>query len=301
MILSYTVTAQDSSRTVKSILKGRLELSERLVKRLKYAGHIFRNDIPVYVNAVVQAGDVIKAVIDFDEQNENIAPEKIDLDIIYEDDYLIAVNKPPNMVVHPTFGHPGGTVANALVNHFMKKGGSLLVRPVNRLDRDTSGIVVFALNQYIQEKLIVQMKSGDFTKEYLGVVHGHMEEKSGAIRLPIERMPGSIMLRRVSPSGAPSVTHFEVLEYFDDATYLRFRLETGRTHQIRVHCQSIGHPLVGDTLYTGCFEVDPPDIISRQALHSSRISFSHPAEGRTLEISAPIPPDFAHALEILRK
>jgi 23S rRNA pseudouridine1911/1915/1917 synthase len=244
----------------------------------------------------------MEALVDLEEANEDILPEPLELDILYEDDMLIAVNKAPDTVVHPTFGHLTGTVANALMHHLLQKNIKTLIRPVSRLDRDTSGIIVFALNPFIQEKLVRQMHSNTFIKEYAGIVHGSFEEPVGTINLPITRLEGSIMLRHISPDGAPSVTHYEVLEQFEDTAFLKFRLETGRTHQIRVHSQATGHPLLGDTLYPLAeFEGRHEGLMSRQALHSRRTSFLHPYTNRLLELESPIPPDMQAALEILRK
>lgn len=302
MIKSYNVPAEDDSKTVKYILKNRFSLSERLVKKLKFNDKIYLGSLPVHVNAIVHEGDVIEAHVDLDETNEDIIPEQIDIDIIYEDDSLIAINKPPNMVVHPTFRHFSGTVANALMYYLLQKGVKTLIRPVSRLDRDTSGIIIFALNSFVQDKLIKQMHTNSYLKEYVGLIHGFVKDCCGTINMPIDRLPGSIMLRHTTPEGAPSVTHYEVIERFGDATFAKFTLETGRTHQIRVHSQAIGHPLIGDTLYPlplfeGCHE----GLMSRQALHSIRTIFKHPVTQKILELSAPIPSDISHALEILRK
>lgn len=301
MKLSLTINSEDHAKTVKQLLKGKLHVSERLIKQLKFSDKILLNAVPVHVNAVVKEGDLLEALVESEEYNENIIPEPMDLEILYEDENLIAINKPPNMVVHPTFSHLTGTVANGLMHHLLDKGVKTLVRPVSRLDRDTSGIILFALNPFIQQGLIRQMNNKTFTKEYIGLVHGIFDRDSGMIDLPIERQEGSIMLRHVSPEGAPSVTHYEVLERFSNAAYLRFMLETGRTHQIRVHCQAAGHPLIGDTLYPlPAFEGIYEGLMSRQALHSRRAIFTHPYTNKILDLYAPIPDDIINALEILR-
>lgn len=302
MKLSMTVTGDDSTKTVKQLLKGKLHLSERLVKKLKMSGRILLNSVPVHINAKASQGDVLEVLLGSEEQNDDIVPENMDLDIIYEDDWLIAINKPLHMVVHPTFRHFTGTVANGLKHYLLCKGVKTLIRPVSRLDKDTSGIIVFALDPFIQHSLIRQMSSNLYTKEYIGIVHGRFTEPCGKIQLPIERVPGSIMLRHTSPGGAPSVTHYEVMEQFDAYSLLKFRLETGRTHQIRVHCQAVGHPLLGDTLYgLPGFEDTHGDLISRQALHSLRTVFNHPVSGLPVVLESNIPDDISNVLEILKK
>lgn len=316
--LEYIVDKESSGKTVKYILKNRLQLSERLIKKLKYQSKILCNSHPVYVNAIVCEKDLIEVDVDFDESCTLTTPQDIPIDILYEDEFLIALNKQPGIVVHPTSSHYDGTLANAVSFHLQKKGIIKKVRPVIRLDRDTSGIIIFAKNPYSQEFLIRQMKDKTFVKEYIGIVHGAPDNDSGTIDLPIARKPGSIMLRHISTDGDPSITHYMVMEHLNEATCVKFRLETGRTHQIRVHCQAIGHPLIGDTLYPFAdasdsssgnepditqkpFSSITPIILDRQALHSSRAAFLHPFTKKTLELTAPIPDDMKSTLEILRK
>lgn len=296
MNLKYIVDDSHAGKVLKTILKHELEISERLIKKLKYDGKILCNSVPVFVNTIVQSGDVIEVNIEFTEECDEVIPEKIEIDILYEDDYLIALNKQPNIVVHPTSSHPSGTVANAVMHHLLQKGICRKVRPVSRLDRDTTGIILFAKNQFVQEFLIRQMKDKIFSKEYIGVVVGNIPDEKGTINLPIERKPGSIMLRHTTPTGAPSITHYEVLARLNGATLLKFKLETGRTHQIRVHCQAIGHPLMGDTLYSNI----PTPLIDRQALHSQRACFLHPHSRESFELIAPVPADINNLLEELR-
>jgi len=296
--LYYTIDPECEGKTVKHVLKNKFGLSERLIKKLKYSGKVFCNSEPVHVIASVKSGDVISVSINFDEENDNVIPEDIELDIIYEDECLIAVNKQADIVVHPTCSHPSGTVANGLMYYLNRQGINKKIRPVSRLDRDTTGVIIFAKNEYVQEHLARQMKNKTFHKEYIGVVHGIVENTKGTISLPIERKPGSIMLRHVSETGSVAITHYEVINYLKDATFLKFCLETGRTHQIRVHCQAIGHPLFGDTLYS---DFNDTSLIKRQALHSYKVSFLHPVTKNSIELSAPIPSDITHLLEILRK
>lgn len=297
MELKCTVSDKFEGKTVKHVLKNELKLSERLVKRLKYGGKIFLNSVSVHVNVTVQPGDELDVLIDFEEESEEIIPENISIDIIYEDEYLIALNKSSGIVVHPTGNHSSGTVANGLMYHFLTNNIKRKIRPVSRLDRDTTGIIIFAKNQYVQEYLVRQMSAKTFSKAYLGIVQGIVEPTEGIIDLPIGRNPDSIILRQVTDSGAPSVTHFRVVEYLNNASLVEFRLETGRTHQIRVHCQAIGHPLIGDTLYSNILT----SLIDRQALHSYKVCFIHPSSHTPFELSLPLPEDMQRVLEILRK
>ena len=210
---------------------------------------------------------------------------------------MIAINKKAGIVVHPTSNHFSGTIANGIMYYYKQNGISKRVRPVSRLDRDTSGIIIFAKNQFIQESLIRQMKDKSFCKVYVGIVTGSLSQDKGTIDLPIERMPGSIILRHISQTGAPSITHFEVIERYPTATFVRFVLETGRTHQIRVHCQAIGHPLLGETLYSDL----QTNLIERQSLHSIKVSFNHPQTLKKVVLEVPLPEDINNVLEILRK
>ncbi len=313
--LKYTAAESDSGKLVRDILKRKMLLSSKLIKRLKFSNRIFLNKMPVYVNVRVNCGDTVYANIDTDEECD-IEPEDIDIDIIYEDKSLIVLNKQPGIVVHPTRGHPTGTIANGIVKHLLENGEKKKIRPVSRLDRDTTGIIVFAKNEYIQEALIKQMKDKTFKKEYIGIVNGIVSDKEGVIDLPIARNPDSIMLRHIDISGSRSVTTYSVIEYLNNATFLKFVLETGRTHQIRVHCQAIGHPLVGETLYPSLSETSfalsddsnsetgpnkkSSRIIDRQCLHSQSISFIHPITKDAIELSCDIPNDFKFVLETLR-
>lgn len=298
MILEHTVGAEDAGRQLKYVLKGRLQLSTRLVKKLKDQRGILVNDTPTKVNYIVNENDKLKVLLELEEGCEHIEPQDIPIDIICEDDCLIVLNKQPGIVVHPTFTHPDSTIANGIVYHMKQQGISKKVRPVSRLDRDTSGIIIFAKNQFTQEMLIRQMKLKVFQKEYIGIVSGIPSNQTGTIDLPIERKPDSIMLRHISETGAPSITHYEVLESFPsyNTALLRFKLETGRTHQIRVHCLAMGFPIYGDTLYT-----DRTDfLISRQALHSHITRIIHPGTGKEVIFTAEIPDDMNKLLEIMR-
>ncbi|WP_024834727.1 RluA family pseudouridine synthase [Ruminiclostridium josui] len=299
MILDRIVNENEVGKTLKYVLKNELQLSERLIKKLKLQQKIYVNEHPERVNYIVQAADRIKVILNLEEECEHIEPQDIPLDIIYEDECMLVLNKQPNIVVHPTSYHPHNTIANGIVFYLKQKGITKKVRPVSRLDRETSGIIIFAKNQFTQEMLIRQMHSNLFKKEYLGVVQGIPEKNEGTINLPIARKPDSIMLRHISEEGAPSITHYKVLKSFPlhNSALLEFKLETGRTHQIRVHCHAMGFPIYGDTLYSENTNL----FISRQALHSYRTEILHPVTRKEVIFTAELPSDIAGLLEILSK
>ena len=210
------------------------------------------------------------------------------LNIIYEDDYLLILNKPAGIAIHPSALHFYDTLSNGVKYYFDIMGIHKKIRIVNRLDKDTSGIVIFAKNEYVQELLSLQMKSNSFKKEYIGVLEGILETSKGTINAPIARKSNSIIERCIDESGQTSITNYKVIKIFSNMSLVHFVLETGRTHQIRVHSKYIGHPIVGDTLY-GSFS----PIISRQALHSYKVKFMHPITMKSMELVADIPHDIA--------
>lgn len=290
--LEYKVTAQEANKPVKNILKDKLNISSRLLIRLKNAQNIFVNNEPKFVNHIVEENDIVTALIDF-EEIDYIEPEEINLDIIYEDEYILVVNKPAGIVVHPSSYHLNNTLANG-VKYYLNNNKK--IRPINRLDRDTSGIVMFAKNEYVQE--CFQNKS-DYKKEYLAIVNGIIENDKGTINKPIARKPGSIMEREINyDKGQVAITHYDVLERFIEEGYtlLHIELETGRTHQIRVHFKSEGHILLGDDLYGA-----PSELINRQALHAWKISFIHPITEQEIKLEANIPEDINNVITNLKK
>lgn len=204
------------------------------------------------------------------------------------------MNKPAGQVVHPTPLHPVGTIGNAVVGYWLAKGESRPFRPVHRIDRNTSGVIVVAKNQFAHQQLFWQLGQQKIHKRYLGIVTGVVAKDQGTISAPISLAQGSFMQRQVSIDGLPATTHFRVLKRFQEASLLEFVLETGRTHQIRVHCQSIGHSLLGDDLYGGSLTQ-----INRQALHSFMYEFLHPLSGERITIRAPLPQDLRQLLSAL--
>lgn len=297
MNFKYIVDENNSGRTVYSILRQEFDFSDRLITRLKRHKSVFCNGIHVFVTHILKTGDVLEANVNFEETSKNIKPVKMDLSILYEDNAIVALDKPAGTVINPIGAYTDNTLANGLAYYFHSKGYKMKIRPVNRLDIDTTGIVVFAKNGFVHDKLRKQMIANQYHREYIGVVHGCPKEPMGTINLPIARCSDSIILREISESGAPSVTHYTVMEYLDDAAIVKFVLETGRTHQIRVHCKAIGHPLIGDTLYSHI----PSTLIFRQALHSCYVGLTHPITGEKIEIVSPMPKDMLELVEAVGK
>ena len=282
--LKYIV---DKDTTVKDVLLNKLDVSSRLLKKLKLEQRIFCNGKKVWVNDKANIGDEISANITFEEKNDKIKAQFGTLDILYEDDSLLIINKTGDMVVHPTCLHLDGTLANYVKYYLEGKGEIITTRFVNRLDRETSGIIIFAKNDYTQEILSKQMQSGVFEKEYIAVVHGRVKDDFGTINLPIKRAPNSIMERITAEDGEYAVTHYKVEKRMEDISVVNLKLETGRTHQIRVHLKALGHPIVGDGLYSNI----PTDLINRQALHACKVTFIHPITKKKMEIKAAVPDD----------
>ena len=291
MNLSYQIDKDDHYDNILHVLKEQFLLSDRLITKLKKANKIYLNDLPTYTKKSVTVGDTVSVLIDFEEDNSNIVASNIPLNIIYEDDYLLVLNKPANIAIHPSILHFDNSLSNGVKFYFDKLGLKKKIRIVNRLDRNTSGIVVFAKNEYIQECLIKQMKTNEFKKEYLAIAKGILESKSGTLNFPIARKEGSIIERTVSSDGDSAITHYDVVKEFNNLSLVHIVLETGRTHQIRVHFSYIGHPILGDTLYGS-----PSELINRQALHSYKLTFIHPVTKKVLSLEAPLPNDIENII-----
>ena len=297
---SYTVTAADGELTIKQILKRRMGFSSRLLRRLKTEGKVMRNGLEVRLFADVIEGDVIQ--VDLPEEKCSFIPQDIPIESVYEDDDMLVINKQPGVVVHPTKGHPVGTIANGLMRYMEQTGQSFKIRFVNRLDMDTSGLLMIAKNSHCQDTMMKQMKLDKVVKKYTAIVHGVISEERGTIDLPTGRPDPDDVRRWVMEDGYPSVTHYEVLKRFEDPkaegggyTLVKLRLETGRTHQIRVHMAYTGHPLVGDTLY-GHADLG---LINRQALHASSLTFFQPVSGEKIVCEAELPEDMSILTERL--
>lgn len=286
MNLSYQIDKDDYYDNVLHVLKEQFLLSDRLITKLKKANLICLNNLPTYTKKSVTVGDTVSVLIDFEEDNSNIVASNIPLNIIYEDDYLLVINKSANIAVHPSILHFDNSLSNGVKFYFDKLGLKKKIRIVNRLDRNTSGIIVFAKNEYIQECLIKQMKTTELKKEYLAIVEGILESKSDTLTFPIARKEGSIIERTVSSDGDSAITHYDIVKEFNNLSLVHITLGTGRTHQIRVHFSYIGHPILGDTLYGR-----PSELINRQTLHSYKLTFTHPVTKKVLSLEAPLPND----------
>ena len=270
MKLKY-INTNNNYKTVNDVLIKEFHLSTRLLNKLIKNQLIFLNENSCNTKSLLNIGDVVTIKLDFEEDNSNVVPKKIDLDIVYEDEWILIINKSAGIAIHPSILHYDDSLSNGVRFYFDSIGLKKKIRPVNRLDFNTSGLVVFAKCEYIQECLSREMLNGTFKKEYLCLAEGIFDKKSDTIDLPIARKENSIIERCVSKNGQRSITHYKVLNEFDGFSLVKCVLETGRTHQIRVHMSYIGHPLLGDTLYG-----HSSSLINRQALHCYKIEFIHP-------------------------
>ena len=277
---------------VKEVLKAEFSMSDRLLLKLKKLDKIYLNGNVTSVNHPVLENDLIECYLDYEEDNSNIVPTEMPLNIIYEDEAYIVVNKPAGIPVHPSMDHYADRLSNGIAFYFNQIGLKKKIRPVNRLDKDTSGIVIFAKNEYIQECLVRQMKSKEFIKRYIAVVNGNLDNLEGTINAPIARKEGSIIERCVSETGDIAITHYKVLKRKTDFDIVECILETGRTHQIRVHFAYLGHSLLSDTLYG-----TSSSLINRQALHAYEAEFTHPLSKKKVKYIATVPEDLNKLME----
>ena len=288
--LELAVTPELAGVKVDALLKRHMGLSGTVVRRIKWLEDgILVDGVRVNTRFIPAVGQTLSVRLSDPVRNSGIVPAPGPLDIVYEDGDLIVLNKAPGVSVHPGPGHFDDTICNFLVYYYEASGQEADFHPVHRLDRGTSGLLAVAKHPHAQELLKNQLHTQNFRREYLAVCDGVPDPLSGVIDAPLGPKPGSLMEQMVRPDGKCARTRYETLEANGSRALLRLELDTGRTHQIRVHMAHIGHPLTGDFLYG----TEDRELISRPALHSHRLSFRHPLTGEPAALSSPLPEDMA--------
>ncbi|MBD9152041.1 MAG: RluA family pseudouridine synthase [Lachnospiraceae bacterium] len=296
------ITPEMEGERIDKCISNYLEsLSRSYIQKIIKDGKAYVNDAVVKANYKVKVDDKVQFEIP-DCEEPDIPPQDIPLDILYEDKDILIVNKPKDMVVHPAPGHYEGTLVNAIMFHCKDElsGINGVLRPgiVHRIDKDTTGSIIICKNDEAHRKIARQLKEHSITRKYRAIVYGRIMEEEGTVNAPIGRHPTDRKKMAINEkNGKPAVTHYKVLERFDKYTYIECQLETGRTHQIRVHMTSIGHPLLGDEVYGNA---KCPFKLEGQTLHAMTIGFIHPTTGEYVEYEAPLPEYFEHLLQILR-
>ena len=296
------ITPEMEGERIDKCISNYLEsLSRSYIQKIIKDGKAYVNDAVVKANYKVKVDDKVQFEIP-DCEEPDIPPQDIPLDILYEDKDILIVNKTKDMVVHPAPGHYEGTLVNAIMFHCKDElsGINGVLRPgiVHRIDKDTTGSIIICKNDEAHRKIAQQLKEHSITRKYRAIVYGRIMEEEGTVNAPIGRHPTDRKKMAINEkNGKPAVTHYKVLERFDKYTYIECQLETGRTHQIRVHMTSIGHPLLGDEVYGNA---KCPFKLEGQTLHAMTIGFIHPTTGEYVEYEAPLPEYFEHLLQILR-
>lgn len=290
--INYTVTEEYDGKSVKDFLVKMGFSHPVLVQLKKTERSIMRTGEWLYFHSKLSVGDVLDIYIEETSTSENIVPVSMPFDVIYEDEDLIVINKPVGMSIHPSMNHYDNSLANALMDYFQKEDSPFVFRCVNRLDKDTSGLTIIAKNPLSGAILYRQMTKREIKRTYYALVEGHPPTQ-GTINAKISRAPGSTILRMVDEEGGETAcTHFKTLQYYKDSALVECVLETGRTHQIRVHMTHIGHPLLGDYIYNPSNQV-----FSHHALHAKNLEFLHPITKKELKLSAPFPLEFQNYIQ----
>ena len=294
--IEYTVTESDGRLTAGEIMRERLMLSSREVSSCKqFDDGVMCKGMPIRIISVLEPGEVLTVRLYEDIENGSlIIPSDEPIDIVYEDEDLILLNKKGDMVVHPSYAHYKDSLSNALAGYYKKTGQEHVMRVIGRLDRETSGLIIFAKNRHSASILSRKSERMSRRKEYLALCSGIFETKEGTVDAPIERIPGQRMIREVRDDGKRAITHYKVEKEFQDFSLVRLKLDTGRTHQIRVHMSYIGHPLLGDNLYGK--EIEDNKGLSRAALHACHLEFEQPITGEKLSFEAQLPEDMQNAI-----
>ena len=290
--LTYLADSTDQNTFLRDLLAAKFSLSHSLTVKLKRQHKIKVNGCVCRTNYLVQAGDLVTIDLEFQEEKENqIIPEAWPIDIIYKDADFLVVNKPAGMAIYPAKRNGRGTLANAVTHYWQQAGQKTRFRPINRLDKDTSGLILIGNSQFAHQSLFEQLKEHRLKRYYLALVEGVLAEDAGLIDQPIALERAEGRKRMIHPDGQKAVTHYQVLARAANCTWLFLRLETGRTHQIRVHLSSLGHPICGDVLY-GSTSTE----LSRQALHAGILRFVHPRTKAEVTLYAPLPADLKAAI-----
>ncbi|MBP3351618.1 MAG: RluA family pseudouridine synthase [Lachnospiraceae bacterium] len=291
-ILTYHITEQDASQSIEQYLKTRGYSSQCIKELKKMQESILIDGRWEYVRYILQPGDTLTVHVQETDVSEKIPPMEMALDIVYEDEDIMVINKPADMPIHPSLNNYYNSLANGLAWYFEKQNKPFIFRCVNRLDRDTSGLTIIAKHMLSSGILSSMVAERSIHREYQAIVRGKVIPEAGTIDAPIARVADSIIERTVDyEKGDRAVTHYETIAYKNGHSLLSIHLETGRTHQIRVHMKHIGFPLIGDHLYN-------PDMehMTRQALHSYRLQFTHPITGEAMDFVAPLPEDMQNVL-----
>ena len=295
--VSITVPPERAGQKVDTLLRKELGLSGTVIRRIKWLEDgILLDGERVFTSRRVEPGQVLTVRLSDPERRSGVVPAPGPLDIVYEDGDMLVLNKAPGVLVHPGAGHFSDTIGNFLLDYYDRTGVEADFHPVHRLDKGTSGLMVVAKHPHAQEVLKNQLHTAEFRRIYLAVCLGGPAEERGTVDAPIGMAEGSIVARAVRPDGLPARTHYRVLERRGDRTLVRLALETGRTHQIRVHMAYIGHPILGDTVY-GAKKAVPG--LQGQCLHAVGLRFLHPRTGEAVELRCPLPESFLRQLEKL--
>ena len=300
MTRELTAATEHAGVRLDAFLSADGALTRSQAARLIAEGRVRVNGKPTAKSARLSGGETV--TVDVPQLRETaLPPQDISLDVVYEDDDVIVVNKPTGLVVHPAPGHPDGTLVNALLHHCGDSlsgiGGEKRPGIVHRIDRDTSGLIIAAKNDAAHLALSAQLKDHSLSRTYECLVTGNMKQDSGTVDAPIGRSSADRKKMAVVPTGRRAVTHWEVVARYPGVTHLRCRLETGRTHQIRVHMAYIGHPILGDTVYGA---KKPVPGLTGQCLHATGLRFIHPRTGEPVELHCPLPPEFTAMLQKLQ-
>lgn len=291
-ILQWEVTKEEDSMLLREYVRKK-GVSRAALTDIKFkGGDILVNNNRATVRYVLSQGDKVKVCFPAEQRSEEMVAEEMPLSIVYEDEYVLVINKQPNLPTIPSREHPRGTLANAILAYYDNQGISNTVHVVTRLDRDTSGLLLVAKSRFVHHILSQQQQEKSIKRVYKAIVHGTLKQSRGTVHKPIGRKESSIVEREVRKDGQTAITHYEVEKVLKDAALVKVILETGRTHQIRVHFSYLGHPLVGDDLYGGKMQY-----IKRQALHSAELSFFHPFLEKQLTFKLPLPKDMTCFME----